>query len=268
MLPSGGWSGIKRDTIHLRLVKGNEARFISHLDLMRALERSVRRAELPVAYTEGFNPHMRISFATALPVGATSEGELVEVVITSPMDPEEFRQRLNEHLPLGISIAASGHITGLRGSLADAVEWAEYWLNIRYEGEAPEFQWKDTVASFLEASHVEVEREGRDGSVKKVDIRPLVRMLEVGELSPRKGEIHAIMKAGSRKNVRAEDLCKGFSAVSGDGPFVPLAVHRVRLYGEEGGELIPLDRDLIPQPTGGAGVERAGLPVQNVGGTA
>lgn len=88
----------------LSYTKGLEVKFISHLDLMRAFERAIRRANLPAAYSQGFNPRMKIKWGQALKVGQTSESEFMEIVFESAIFPQEVKDRLNNVLPAGIRI--------------------------------------------------------------------------------------------------------------------------------------------------------------------
>lgn len=82
--------------------------YISHLDLMRLFMRALQRAALPVKITEGFNPHPKLSIKRALKLGVESENEEAAIVLKEFIRPEEFRQRLNKHLPEGIFIKESG----------------------------------------------------------------------------------------------------------------------------------------------------------------
>lgn len=90
--------------IKIKYKKGGEVKFLSHKELMRAIQRAVRRAGLPIAYSQGFNPHMKISWGNALKVGATSEGEYAELQIDGWIKPFELLDRLNAQLPPGIAI--------------------------------------------------------------------------------------------------------------------------------------------------------------------
>lgn len=87
--------------------KGEEVKFISHRDLMRSFQRAIRRADIPIAYSQGFNPHMKISWGNALKVGATSEREPAELQIDGWIRPEELKSRLNQQLPKGLEILAA-----------------------------------------------------------------------------------------------------------------------------------------------------------------
>ncbi len=87
--------------------KGEEVKYISHLDLIRALERAIRRAGLPIAYSQGFNPRMKISYKTrALKVGETSDACEAELTFEKPMRPDEIKEKINRALPKGLSVSA------------------------------------------------------------------------------------------------------------------------------------------------------------------
>jgi radical SAM-linked protein len=90
--------------IEVKYRKGEEIKFIGHRDLMRAFQRAIRRAGLPIAYSQGFNPHMKISWGNALKVGATSEGEKAILQIDGWIKPDEVKTRLNQTLPQGLAI--------------------------------------------------------------------------------------------------------------------------------------------------------------------
>ncbi len=90
--------------ISVKYTKGEEIKFISHRDLMRTFQRAVRRADIPIAYSQGFNPHMKISWGNALKVGQSSSGELAQLQIDGWIKPAELMARLNRHLPKGLEI--------------------------------------------------------------------------------------------------------------------------------------------------------------------
>ena len=106
--------------------KGEEVRFISHLDLQRSLQRTVRRAGLPVSFSQGFNPHPLISFATALSVGQTGDGEWIEIKLDNDMSTDEFTRRMNENFPEGMSVTAAYIAREGTPSVASLMESAEY----------------------------------------------------------------------------------------------------------------------------------------------
>ena len=90
--------------IKVKYRKGEEVKFIGHRDLMRAFQRAIRRADLPIAFSQGFNPHMKISWGNALKVGATSKSEHAELELKTWVKPDELMARLNASLPRGLAI--------------------------------------------------------------------------------------------------------------------------------------------------------------------
>lgn len=98
--------------IQLTFAKTLAMRYTSHLDLMRALERTFRRAELPLAYTQGYNPHPRINLISALPLGFTSECEIADVQLEASIPAEEIQTALQQAAPPGIEILSVEEITG------------------------------------------------------------------------------------------------------------------------------------------------------------
>jgi len=90
--------------VRIKYRKGEEIKFLSHRDLMRAIERAIRRAGLPIAYSQGFNPHMKISWGRALKVGQTSEDEFAVLQFEKFVKPREVLEKLNQTLPRGLEI--------------------------------------------------------------------------------------------------------------------------------------------------------------------
>jgi len=90
--------------IKVRFTKGEEIKFISHRDLMRLFQRAIRRADLPMIYSQGFNPHMRISWGQALKLGKTSDNEYATLQLEDWVKPSEVMLKLNQTLPKGVEI--------------------------------------------------------------------------------------------------------------------------------------------------------------------
>lgn len=97
-----------KEIVRMRFMKTGRAKYISHLDLIRCLQRAVCRAKLPAAYSEGFHPHMQTSFATTLPLGFIGTGELMDLELSEPLPCETVMERLNAVLPEGIRILEAG----------------------------------------------------------------------------------------------------------------------------------------------------------------
>lgn len=116
--------------LRLKITKGEEIRLISHLDYARTLERAIRRANIPVQYTEGFNPHMKISFASALAVGLTSTAEYIDIELKDAVDCAVVMRQLQNQLPPGIEVLAKRKLLGKTPALMAVVNRASYVVNI------------------------------------------------------------------------------------------------------------------------------------------
>jgi radical SAM-linked protein len=147
-------------------------RFVGHLDLAKTWERILRRAGLPVAYSQGFHPLPKITFASALPVGCTSEAEVMDVVLTEPIAPSDMAARLAPALPAGIAIASITEVPLNAPALQAALRWAEYVVTV--ETDETREQVESKVQTFLAAPSLMRERRG-----KSYDLRPLVLSLTV-----------------------------------------------------------------------------------------
>ncbi len=119
--------------VRVTFATGDSVKYVGHLDLARAWERAIRRARLPLAYTQGFNPQPRLQFAAALPVGYTSQAELADIFLNEALDPEAAVARLAAALPEGIRPLAAVEVPREAPSLQSQVVAASYRVAV-YEG--------------------------------------------------------------------------------------------------------------------------------------
>lgn len=141
--------------------------WFSHLDLQNTMQRALRRAQLPVAYSQGFNPHVLTSFATALSVGCQSRGEVMEVEMTGEISPEEFVEKLNACLPDGLKVRRCAPVPDSAPALMAKVAEAGYDIT------APNADLTQAVEAFLKAEEVMVEKRSKT-KTRLVNIRPMV----------------------------------------------------------------------------------------------
>ncbi|MCA9901178.1 MAG: TIGR03936 family radical SAM-associated protein [Anaerolineales bacterium] len=157
----------------LRLIfsKGGPARYISHLDLARTLERALNRAKIPVAYTQGFNRRPRMQMATALPLGYTSEYELADILLTEAMAPEHVLQQLMAKMAPGIVIFSVTDVPISGASLQALTKSSTY---VATPLDPVDFVALQTnVAALMASEKVERTKERR-GKAKMYDLRPLI----------------------------------------------------------------------------------------------
>lgn len=162
----------------LRLVftRGSEVQYISHLDMMRMWERALRRARVPLAYSHGFNPQPRIALAAPLPVGVTSEGELMDVFLVKSISRREFLERVEPQLPAGVRVLEIDEVSVNEPSLQSRVRFADYQVTLR--SNLTRDAVEDRIRRLLSAKEVFRERR-RDTRVRRYDLRPLVKSLAV-----------------------------------------------------------------------------------------
>lgn len=212
--------------IRLRYTKRGRLRFTSHRDFQRAFERALRRAEVPMAYSAGFTPHPKVSYANAAPTGTGSEAEYLEIALTESRDPGTLRDLLDESLPTGLDIvdAVEARTSGLADRLTASV-----W-ELRLDGVDP-VDAQRAVEAFTEADTVEVQRMTKNG-VRTFDARPAVVHLETHGSTPDRPSDQpcAILRLVVRHvtpAVRPDDVLSGLRAVADLAPPVPAAVTRL-----------------------------------------
>lgn len=147
--------------LRAEITKGEQVRFISHLDFARTVERGLRRARIPVAYSEGFNPHVKLSFASALSVGVTGQQEYLDVELNEDMAPEQFSQQLSGFLPDGIAIGRAVKITDRHKALMAIVNFATYTVELPLFGELS--QARESIERFNAAVSVSFTRNSPKG---------------------------------------------------------------------------------------------------------
>jgi radical SAM-linked protein len=162
--------------LRVHYTKRGRLRFSSHRDFQRAFERALRRAAVPMAYSAGFSPHPKVSYAGAAPTGTASEAEYLEIALAQRCDPAELRSALDESLPPDLDVIEVVEVATVgAGSLADRMQ-ASVW-QVRLPGVAYDDAAR-AVAAFLAADGVEVSRMTKNG-LRTFDARGAVIALEV-----------------------------------------------------------------------------------------
>jgi radical SAM-linked protein len=195
--------------LRIRYAKRGRLRFASHRDFSRAFERALVRSRLPMAYSSGFNPHPRISYAGAAPTGAASEAEYLEIGLAERVDPAAAGALLDESLPDGFDVV--GVVESPGGALADRLEASRWAIRLV----APRAEVAGAVSAFLAADEVPVQRMTKKG-LRDFDARAAVLRLELGPVSETAGEVEleVVLRHGEPA-VRPDDVLSGLSRVAG-----------------------------------------------------
>ena len=211
--------------LRLRYAKRTRLRFSSHRDFQRALERALRRAAVPMAYSAGFSPHPKVSYANAAPTGAASEAEYVEISLTQRCDPESVRAAIDAALPPGLDIVEV--VEAGPGALADRLT-GSVWSVLLPRSDDTEV--RHAVRAFLAEDSVEVHRILKNGR-RALDARAAVVALEVAVDDTNSGPspepvLHLVLRHLT-PSVRPDDVLAGLHAVCGFAPTEPAQALRV-----------------------------------------
>lgn len=191
--------------LRIRYAKRGRLRFTSHRDFSRAFERAIFRARVPMAYSSGFNPHPRISYAGAAPTGAASEAEYLEIALAEVVDPTVIRAQLEEALPDGLDVLEVVESAG--GALADLLQGSRWLIDL----DVDRTRAQAAVAAFLATDGVPVQRMTKKG-LREFDCRAAVIALAATE---RTGGVRLdlVLRHGAPA-VRPDDVLSGLAAVA------------------------------------------------------
>jgi radical SAM-linked protein len=230
-------------------------RFTSHRDFARAFERALRRAAVPIAFSQGFTPHPKISYASAAPTGVGSEAEYLEIGLQAETDPEQLRLALDAALSPGLDILDAVVAVDGAGSLADRIDASRWRLELP---EVDPAVAAAAVRAFLDAPEVQVERMTKQGR-RTFDCRAAVIHFAVTELSGLPSgactapcAIIDLVVRQVTPAVRPDDVLSGLRVVAGLEPPVPPRVTRLAqgTLTAQGEIVDPLDADREPAQPG------------------
>ena len=207
--------------LRIKFSRGEEVKFISHLDLMRCWERAMRRAQVPLAYSEGFTPHPRISLAVPLALGVTSEAELMDINHTRWISPPWFTGGVSQQLPPSIKILGAVPVALTLPSLQSAVRTAEYQVEVESGLAREEVETK--VSALLSLAELPW-RHQRDTGERKYDLRSLIDDIWVEEWMEWGGRLGMSLRCDSTGSGRPEQVTMALGLSE-----YPRSIHRTKL---------------------------------------
>ena len=215
--------------------KGERIRHIGHLDIQRSCQRGLRRSGLPVAYSQGFNPHILITFASALSTGACGKREIMDVNMAEDVTPEEFVEKMNRAMPPEMQIrearALDNHHPSLMGSVCAAV----YDLMIR-DAETGK-KLIEAIPEMMNRESIPAVRKTKTKTTE-CDIKPLIL-----SLSGEENHIRATLVLNEKESCKPQMLLEALKNEAGIEDEVRMLVTREGLLGRGGdGELVPLEK--------------------------
>jgi radical SAM-linked protein len=226
--------------IRLKFTKGNEVKYISHLDLMRVFQRAIRRTGIPIAYSSGFNPHQEISFGAPLSLGVTSNAEYIDLKLADAMDVQEIKERLNSSLPDGIRILGGMKLRDSHKSAMSVVTHARYRISMNIENVNSE-KLQKSIEAFLIQEHIKVMKEQpkKNFALKEIDIKPMIVSMNPVKPEGNTIIIECLLLSGSRGNLKPELLMSAFKDFT-DYNITGIRINREEVYAEKDGMLVDL----------------------------
>lgn len=193
-------------TWRIQMTKTGATKYMSHLDFIRTVERSARRAELPITLSGGFNPRPRISFAPALPVGVSSNSEFVDIMLKESVDVDEASRKLNESFPDGMRVVSSRILPPKTPALSAIIQAALYRLDLHFDAQVGLDCVLTAIDRVLDRDSIVVTHVTPKGARRR-DLRPLIYEIRA-ESRDSIVSVYATVATGSRGNVRPFDLAE------------------------------------------------------------
>lgn len=215
----------------IKFRKFGAMKFIGHLDIMRFFQKVMRRAEVPIAFTGGYSPHMIMSFANPLGVGVTSDGEYFDIELSEELDTNGMRQavvRMNEVSVEGIEIVNMVPISDDKKRTGMSIVAAADYLSGLKRGEFPT-DWKEKALGFLSQEEIKIIKKTKK-SEKEVDIKPMIYRFDI-----RDDSVYMQVATGSVENLKPEVVMQALCQYLGvDTESVVFWHHRLDVYAETG----------------------------------
>lgn len=213
--------------LRIEYIRGEKLKYISHLDLIRVFERATRRGNIPIGFSEGFNPRAKMVFGLPLSVGVIADKDYADIEIDGEINAPELIKAFNKQLPQDLQITDAKERKSNQNIMA-VIKRAEYVIKLT----EPCQDLAADMEKFLSMCEVIVVKE-KEGIKKKQDIRPFVYKLEAQSDQ----KIFAQVCAGNEKNLRPDILIKGLTNIS-KREYIPEKIIRLGLFTEVDGKIV------------------------------
>ena len=225
----------------IKFTKEENIKFISHLDVLKTIQKNIRRAELPIEYSKGFNPHMSTSIAQPLSVGVYSSGEYMDIVLEREMDEKEIIDRLNSTAPSGIKYLSALAIPYIEGQkkvpqAMAMIDAARYTIKVKYSDVSTLEKEMNELLSKEEWNTIKKSKKGE----REVNLKSLIKELNFW-IKDEALVLNTLISTGSREHLSADLLVKYIQENTSNAlvdSFV--AVKREEMYFYKGDKLVPL----------------------------
>ncbi len=221
----------------IKFRKYGALRFIGHLDVMRFFQKVMRRADIPIAFTGGYSPHMIMSFASPLGIGLSSDGEYFDIELTAPINSSEAMLRMNKACVEGIEVLSFRQISEEKKMTGMTIlTAADYLVQPHNRRRILPEDWTSRFEAFLAQPEIRIIKQTKR-SEKKVDIRPMIYSWSVQD-----DTVYLQLAAGSSQNLKPDLVMEAFcryldpAADTSEAPAGPedFSYHRLEMYADAG----------------------------------
>ncbi|MEA2020863.1 MAG: TIGR03936 family radical SAM-associated protein [Candidatus Caldatribacteriota bacterium] len=199
--------------IRVKYIKEGPIKYISHLNLVQVFTRTLRRANIPVLISLGFNPRFRISFGPPLALGISSTSEYFDIRLKKEMKIEELTEKLNQELPLGLKIICAKIILSSTDSLVKSIDQSTYIVTMKLNAQRENLknEIRENIENYLVLKEIWIDKKGKKG-IKKLNIRPSILNLKIVEIDipKRKLILKLDIKMGNNGNLNPNYAIKAW----------------------------------------------------------
>jgi radical SAM-linked protein len=207
--------------LRIKFSRGPEIKYISHLDILRLWQRAFNRAGIQIAYSTGFTPHPKIALAAPLPLGVTSQAELMDIVIVRGVAPQFFVSAMNQQLPPGIKVEKVQPIGAELPALQAQISQAEYQVEVEIAGGPTNIQ--AAMDSLLALEHLPWQHQ-RDTGPHQYDLRLLIVDIKAAQIIEEEVKLEMRLRCDSQGSGRPEQVTAALGF-----PNRPVSIHRTQL---------------------------------------
>ena len=211
----------------MKFEKKEEVKYIGHLDTMRTFTRCIKRTNLPIKFSSGFNPRVQLSFALPLAVGVTSDSEYFDLELNGDVEPEEVISELTKTMPVGFKILTCEKFEKVK-SLMSLVKEAVYEFNLDVNTDELEIKVED-IKNLFSQDVVEITKEGKGGKEEIKDIKPMIIDFIVEEINYRTIRVTVHCTAGSKDNLNPNYIITALKDLLGEDVLEDYDIHRKEL---------------------------------------
>jgi len=225
--------------IRMKFIKTKDMIYISHLDVQRLLQRVFRRAEVELSFSQGFNPHPKITYGNALALGVESHGEYVDIEIEADISLDDLKTRINAQLPDGMAFVKLVELVGGERNLASSIEFGDYEFTIENVDKISKEDICDRLDKLMAMDSIMMTKKNKKGKIVDIDIKPLINTLSLLDYRDDSFVVSSILATGSKQNLNTNIFIpKLLEVLAIDIDPLDVDIKRNDLYFKQDGQLV------------------------------